>query len=193
MMKDPMTFDQLPLDRLPYPLVAALLKYDNEEQPFRKVHRLIDATEVFVKLHTVAIVADVFSGEDIDPEMQGKLAAGLRTPSLGVWWMFARDFAKRYELSDHEPISDGLRRTVQKKGDLFVLMEGDNNLISFRNSYAHGATPEDRQCEEDIALYAPRLFRAVAASDGLMELDWIWADEKGKAWLKRALHASRYG
>lgn len=191
-MKDPMTFDQLPLDRLPYPLVAALLKYNNEEQPFRKVHRLIDATEVFVKLHTVAIVADVFSGEDIDPEMQGKLAAGLRTPSLGVWWMFARDFAKRYELSDHKPISDGLKWIVSDKGELFDLMERKNNLISFRNSYAHGATPEDRQCKEDIARYAPRLFRAVAASDGLMEIDWIWADEKGKAWLARGKELMPY-
>ena len=58
--KKPVTFEDLDLHRLPLPLVAALQKLEEETESFRKVHRLIDTVEVFVKLHTVAIVADVF-------------------------------------------------------------------------------------------------------------------------------------
>ena len=78
--KKPVTFEDLDLHRLPLPLVAALQKLEEETESFRKVHRLIDTVEVFVKLHTVAIVADVFDGEDVEPEVQGMLAAGLRAP-----------------------------------------------------------------------------------------------------------------
>ena len=71
--KKPVTFEDLDLNRLPLPLVAALQKLEEETESFRKVHRLIDKLEVFVKLHTVAIVADVFDGEDVEPEVQGML------------------------------------------------------------------------------------------------------------------------
>ena len=154
--KKPVTFEDLDLHRLPLPLVAALQKLEEETESFRKVHRLIDAVEVFVKLHTVAIVADVFDGEDVEPEVQGMLAAGLRTPSLGVWWMFAREFAKRaYLEGGREPLAPELDRTSTKKGALFVLMEGNDNLISFRNGYAHGATPDNEKCEADLGEVCP--------------------------------------
>ncbi len=46
---------------LPAPLALALDEFEGETQPFRKVHRLIDAVEVFVKLQTVLIVSDYAS------------------------------------------------------------------------------------------------------------------------------------
>ena len=180
--KKPITFEDLDLNRLPQPLVAALMKLREETQPFRKVHRLIDAIEVFVKLHTVAVVADVFAVEEVEPEVQGMLAAGLRTPSLGVWWMFAREFAKRaYSDPERTPIAPGLDATTMKKGALFTRMEGDNNWISFRNGYAHGSTPEDEACEADIKRVLPQLFAAIHASEALMAMDWIWTDAAGQA------------
>lgn len=176
----------LDLDRLPLPLVAALQKLEEETQPFRKVHRLIDAIEVFVKLHTVAVVADVFAVEEVEPEVQGMLAAGLRTPSLGVWWMFAREFAKRaYTGEGRAPLVPGLDATTRKNGALFKLMEGEKNLISFRNGYAHGATPEDPECQADIHRVLPRFLKAIQASSALVDSDWIWTDEKGKSYVAR--------
>jgi len=184
--KKPVTFEDLDLNRLPLPLVAALQKLEEETESFRKVHRLIDTVEVFVKLHTVAIVADVFDGEDVEPEVQGMLAAGLRTPSLGVWWMFAREFAKRaYLEGGREPLAPGLDRTATKKGALFVLMEGNDNLISFRNGYAHGATPDNEKCEADLAKYAPRLYAAIAQSEALLALEWLWSDAQGQGHIAR--------
>ncbi|MBM4393446.1 MAG: hypothetical protein FJ090_20170 [Deltaproteobacteria bacterium] len=44
------------LSRLPTPLARmldVLFREDAERQPFRAVHRLVDAIEVFAKLHTV--------------------------------------------------------------------------------------------------------------------------------------------
>ncbi len=183
--KSPTSVRELDLTRLPLPLVAALNKFDQEVQPFRKVHRLIDAIEVFVKLHTVAVVADVFAAEEVDPEVQGKLAAGLRTPSLGVWWMFARDFAESAYGQGKTPLAPGLDATTRKKGALYSLMEGDGNLISFRNGHAHGATPEDDDCQADMDRVLPRLLAAVQASEALMALDWLWTDADGQVFLAR--------
>lgn len=40
-------------------------------------------------------------------------------------------------------------------------MEGEINLIQFRNKYAHGATPKNEECEIDIEFYLPRLILAI--------------------------------
>ena len=39
------------------------------------------------------------------------------------------------------------------KGDLFRALEGSENLISFRNKYAHGATPPDEESMADFEKY----------------------------------------
>ena len=185
--KKPVTFEDLDLHRLPLPLTAALQKLEEETESFRKVHRLIDTVEVFVKLHTVAIVADVFDSEDVEPEVQGILAAGLRVPSLGVWWMFAR------KLCHSVPTSKGVASRWPRgwigprirEASYLVLMQGNDNLISFRNGYAHGATPDNEKCEADLAKYAPRLYAAIAQSEALMALEWLWSDAQGQGHIAR--------
>ena len=94
---------------LPMPLVQTLEAFEkenHEKQAFRSVHRLIDAIEVLCKLYTVASVGTflevlkleldsehTLSEQDFD-KIKVMLAAGLKTPSLGIWWSFARDTAK---------------------------------------------------------------------------------------------------
>lgn len=87
--KKPVKFEELPL------LIRKVIcELEEENEPFRKVHRLIDAIEVFVKFHTVIVVSEYFNLENISKEMKGLLCDGLRTPSLGIWWAFARESNK---------------------------------------------------------------------------------------------------
>lgn len=96
---------QTQLSDLPTPLyrVLHLWKTEDPQQIFRSVHRLIDCIEVFCKIYTVASVSQLIevihrliseSGDEsrkkID-EVRLMLATGLKTPSLGIWWMFARE------------------------------------------------------------------------------------------------------
>ena len=105
--------DQNILAQLPMPLVqtlAAFEKENHEQQAFRSVHRLIDAIEVLCKLYTVASVSTFlevlkekltsnpsFNEQEFD-KIKVMLATGLKTPSLGIWWCFARDTAKVLDL-----------------------------------------------------------------------------------------------
>ena len=93
---------------LPTPLWDAYQAFlrEDETQPFRKVHRFIDLIEVFCKLYTAASMATFLHtlhnrieqdnasiSEESFTKIKVMLAAGLKTPSLGIWWKFARDIA----------------------------------------------------------------------------------------------------
>jgi hypothetical protein len=59
-------------------------------------------------------------------------------------------------------------------------MDGEDNLIAFRNVYAHGATPADEKCLEDIAAYDPRFRRLLASAAHLREALWVRVDASGQ-------------
>ena len=138
--------------------------YAEEAQPFRKVHRMIDLFESVIKSHTVVIIAEYVQHNQLSDTAKGLLAQGLRTPSLGTWQLFSRvlfeelqavnyawtlsEFALGFEFLDKSLNSD------------------KTNVIAFRNGYAHGATPSDEQCENDIRKFEPYL-------DKLLSLRWI--------------------
>ena len=82
---------ELAIEDMPFPLLRAYIRFDEEVQDFKKLHRLLDAIEVLVKVHTVIIVSDYFSRTEPSEKLKGLLAAGLKKPSLGIWWQFARD------------------------------------------------------------------------------------------------------
>ena len=129
--------------------------YTEEVQSFRKVHRMIDLFESVIKSHTVVIIAEYVQHNQLSDTAKGLLAQGLRTPSLGTWQLFSRvlfeelqavnyawtlnEFASGFEFLDKSLNSD------------------KTNVIAFRNGYAHGATPSDNQCENDIQKFEPYL------------------------------------
>ena len=50
------------------------------------------------------------------------------------------------------------RQLTAKKSLLKKAFDNDkDSLITFRNDYAHGATPTDAQCQADLDRYGPRL------------------------------------
>lgn len=169
------------IEELPSPLAQVVRRQREETQPFRRIHRLIDTVEVLVKLHTVVIVSELFAGRgDLSPELRGMLASGLRTPSLGIWWAFAREFGKA------RPECDGIIRAFHeavshKKSRLKKAMDGEDNLITFRNAYAHGATPSDAACEEDLQRMEPRVLALAADAAYLRDCEWIAVDTEGRA------------
>ena len=52
--------EELEVEEFPLPLKLAFIQYDEECEPFKKLHRLLDAVEVLVKLHTVVVMSDYF-------------------------------------------------------------------------------------------------------------------------------------
>ncbi len=145
------SFDEIN-ELMPTPFYLIYKTFNETKDPFRKVHYLIDSIEVLTKLHTVIIVSEYFSRENISDDLKGLLAAGLKTPSLGIWWQFAREISKETKKDKSHSYFEDLNRYVLKH--LLKQLEGKKNLITFRNSYAHGATPTDAKCIEDINTYS---------------------------------------
>src|SRR6056297_4011891 len=85
------------MTKLPGPLYALVVQYLEETEPFKQVHRLIDAFEWAVKWHTVLAVSELMQSAAIPDKMKAILAGGLRTPSLGVWLMFFRETMEALE------------------------------------------------------------------------------------------------
>lgn len=183
----------LDLRDLPTPLARMLDTLSREDvarQPFRAVHRLVDAIEVFTKLHTVAGVsafADAVAAHVAEAQpkesaqLRAALAAGLRTPSLGTWWSFARESARALRALGVPHPLPGADDAILNKHPLKKAFDEGETLISFRNGYAHGATPSDDDCRADYRRTAPRLFDLIERASWLRATRWRYRDAQG-AW-----------
>jgi len=171
--------------RLPRPLWDAYQAFirEDEAQPFRRVHRFIDLIEVFCKLYTAASMATFLHAlrnridsdnssisEESFTKVKVMLAAGLKTPSLGIWWKFARDIsAILKELNIPHILQGAEKELLNDKSSIKKAFDGNNNLIAFRNSYAHGATPSDATCKKDLEEFWPRMLQLLTDAVSLRE------------------------
>src|SRR6056297_4113706 len=64
------------MTKLPGPLYALVVQYLEETEPFKQVHRLIDAFEWAVKWHTVLAVSELMQSAAIPDKMKAILAPG---------------------------------------------------------------------------------------------------------------------
>jgi hypothetical protein len=181
---------------LPTPLWDAYQAYilEDQAQPFRKVHRLIDLIEVFCKLYTTASMAtflhalqnrieneNVALSEESFTKIKVMLAAGLKTPSLGIWWKFARDIsAILKELNIPHILNGAEKELLNDRSSIKKAFDGNNNLIAFRNSYAHGATPSDAACKKDLEEIWPRMLRLLTDAASLRETQLVICTEENK-------------
>jgi len=167
--------------------------YLAEAQPFRKVHRMIDLFESIIKMHTVVILAEYVKHNKLSETAKGLLAHGLKTPSLGTWQLFSRVLFCELQLSGYIwlidelqiefIISDNELNSQLENGkisfptfdkELLQILKSErkkrksnfDDVIALRNSYAHGATPTDAQCEIDIKKFDSFLTQ-------LMESKWL--------------------
>jgi len=135
--------------------------YKLESQPFRKVHRMIDLFESIIKTHTVVILGEYFKQNKYSNAAKGLLASGLRTPSLGTWQLFSRVLYKELVAENHVFFQIDFAKEFEKLDK--DLENQKTNVISFRNEYAHGATPSDELCSEDIKRFEPFLESLLAS------------------------------
>ena len=85
------------MSNLPSPLHVLLESYHQEQQPFRKVHRLIDIFEWVIKWHTVLVMSDLLEHQkSYSDDIKVLLSAGLYTPSLGIWVFFFKEILKTH-------------------------------------------------------------------------------------------------
>lgn len=187
---------------LPTPLWDAYHAYilEDQAQPFRKVHRLIDLIEVFCKLYTTASMATFLHAlqnrienenaalsEESFTKIKIMLAAGLKTPSLGIWWKFARDIsAILKELNIPHILNGAEKELLNDRSSIKKAFDGNNNLISFRNSYAHGATPTDAACKKDLEEIWPRMLQLLTDAVSLQETQLVICTEEKKCFSTRA-------
>ena len=180
--------------RLPTPLWDAYQAFmqEDETQPFRKVHRFIDLIEVFCKLYTSASIATFLHAmrnrilqdnssisEESFTKVKVMLAAGLKTPSLGIWWKFARDIAAILkELNIPHILQGAEKELLSDKSSIKKAFDGNNNLISFRNRYAHGATPSNAACKKDLEELWPRMLQLITDAASLRETHLVICTEE---------------
>ena len=165
------------MNQLPHLSILHQL-YLTEEQPFRKVHRMIDLFESIIKTHTVVILAGYVKHNKLSDKAKGLLSQGLRTPSLGTWQLFSRVLFEELSNDNNRWISNSFAKefnTLEK-----ALQSEKTNVIAFRNGYAHGATPTDVQCVTDIQKFDPFLKQ-------LMQFEWLMESslvvQEGKVWI----------
>ena len=136
---------------LPGPMYHLFQLIDTESSPFRQVHRLIDAIEWAVKWHTTLALGDLLAQGDIPKSVKLLLARGLQTPSLGTWHRFFREAVAAFDAVETMPALPW-DRFEHLNG-----LEAKHNLVNFRNKYAHGATPNDDECQRDVEQFLPVL------------------------------------
>lgn len=192
------------LDQLPTPLVQTLEAFEkenHEQQAFRSVHRLIDAIEVLCKLYTVASVSTFlevlkekltsnpsFNETEFD-KIKVMLATGLKTPSLGIWWSFARDTAKVLDLLKEKNVLPHFNKELTTKNSLLKkAFDSEKNLISFRNNYAHGATPSEQICANELAEKWPIIEKLLANISALKVSDLVLCKSDGSIYLAKGKH-----
>lgn len=164
--------------KLPGPLFELLRLYEAETQPFRKVHRLIDAFEWVIKWHTVLYVSDLLREAAISEKMKVLFAKGLEKPSLGIWFSFFRESMR--SVREH---------TFPVEWERLSDIEEKHHITSFRNLYAHGATPSDEDCEADCAKFHPLLLQIIG-SRLFIGPELFAADDEG-AWLLKGAARTR--
>ncbi len=130
--------------------------YLSENEPFRKVHRLIDCFECFIKMYTAILLSEYYHKKDISNEIRQLLYEGLRFPSLGTWQRFSDKLLEELKNKEHVFLIDDFENGFYNLNK-FVDRNAKLNIINFRNIYAHGATPNNEYCNKDIEAYSPIL------------------------------------
>lgn len=99
--------------------------YIDETQPFRKIHRMIDLSEVIIKTHTAYLISYYLQIGRKNNEINGMLVGALRTPSLGIWQEMSRTiFAELVmnQLSGEEWVAINGLITKKDVKDIFTEM-----------------------------------------------------------------------
>ena len=110
-------------------IIRMIQLFEAESQPFRKVHRMIDLFETIIKTHSAVIVSNYFQQKDINEDIKGLLAQGLRVPSLGIWQVFSRVIMKEIKHLEQPVFIEGFVEYFEKWDKKYDEMKKKKNLI----------------------------------------------------------------
>jgi hypothetical protein len=191
MMEKQTLVDPETLDFCCYPLAAAVVRYQEENVPFIRVHRLIDAFEVLVK-YTASFTL-FYCKSHLQDEARESFyhifQESICRPSLGHWVGYLRDLFRQTQVEpawsflEMQPFAALTKsfRKIQPFLDAF---------LALRNRYGHGAVAKEATCLKDCVDFEPRLaellefFRPLLTlplytSDG--EECCLWQGTEGRA------------
>ncbi len=169
---------------LPTPMARGLLLYLDEVDPFRRVHRLIDLVELIVKVPAAVFIGHYVRRHHLDPEVQREVGRRMRRPALGDWWRMTQIVAEAVRAAPERfDVSGLLEHVIVSKRSLKRELDGAENLINFRNHYAHGASADDVVCSADVARYQPRVFDILRRADYLAAHRLVAVTVTGEAFL----------
>lgn len=168
----------IPLDALCFPVASATARLREEQVPYIKVHRLIDAFEVLVKY---LVACHLFSARTSEPDthqpqLQGLFVASILRPSLGTWVGYLRQLVTpKAPLPCWHYLEDPFFAESVKA--LKKCQLDFDDLTNLRNRYGHGAVKESHLCEADLEQYLPAYERALCGYRKLLELP-LYSREK---------------
>ena len=134
------------------PLAALLEAFGREEDPYRRVWRLIFTFEWAVKWATALSVGDLLDRATIPPSLRGIFVRGFAHPSLGQWIQLYRETLRVHD--DDRP---------WKAWDRILPIEHKHRIVQLRNTYAHGAFENDATNRDNVARYTPVLEELLAS------------------------------
>jgi len=143
------------LTHWPMPMAQAIagILEEPEGSWFRRVHRLIDATEVIIKYVAVISIADVLNDPVLSEPLRELFLSSLQQPSLGHWVRYTELAVEALQSRERELfVPDLIPYRYQ------VLSKKVHPLTALRNTYAHGATPDESRCAEDFRDIFPLFF-----------------------------------
>jgi hypothetical protein len=107
-------------------------------------------------MYTAILLSEYYHKKDISNEIRQLLYEGLRFPSLGTWQKFSDKILGELKNKEHKFLIDGFENGFYNLKK-YVERNSKENIIDFRNIYAHGATPNNEDCSKDIDHYSPFL------------------------------------
>lgn len=120
---------------LPEPFRVLIRSAEEEQDPYRRNWRVIDAIEWSVKWETAVVLGHLLDRGVLPVALRQHLAGNLQRPSLGVWLGTLRIVL---EAASERPFADW---------DVALEAERVHGFVESRNAYAHGAVERDDQAQ----------------------------------------------
>jgi GTPase SAR1 family protein len=141
------------LRNVPSPLALVTNKYETENRPFAKIHRLIDIGEQIIKFYGFFYLA-LLIDENPENELTIELQNDIIRPSFGTFINIIRKALPVLYEKNNNMYAEHLNTWFTKLDGKNMaakeeLVEAEA-LLRIRNKYMHGATPTDEQVMDDI-------------------------------------------
>lgn len=122
------------VNNLPYPISLVINEYLTEKDPYIKLHRLIDASEIITRFFTVILLCDLKKQVGFSEKMCELLAKNLEQPTFGQWAKILKDANNEFD-DNKKCFIEELPEYINRI--LYPALDGDKGIIELRNSVYH--------------------------------------------------------